>query len=150
MKSVHEPSPNGDSETVLTRKPGKKLSQVHDHPTGPTGTPRCAQERPSGHMCAVSWPGPQPCRGKGPAVTQALVAVSQPPLARPCAVPRAMPRVYALSCRAPRLSYRGPSGRVVGAGCAPARPYRRPSAVRLLAVSWASCVVLQHSPAFPP
>ena len=47
-------------------------------------------------------------------------------------------------------SYRGPSGRVMGAGYAPARPYRRHSAARWLAVSWAGCVVLQHSPAFPP
>ena len=38
--------------------------------------------------------------------------MSQPPLARPCYVPRAMPRVYSLSCHAPtqrppaRLAYR--------------------------------------------
>ena len=45
MNRVHEPSPNGDSKTVLSRKPGKKLSQLHEHPAGPTGTPKCAQAR---------------------------------------------------------------------------------------------------------
>ena len=45
------------------------------------------------------------------------------------AAPRLPHALSALRPSAPRLSYRGPSGRVVGAGCAPARPYRRHSAL---------------------
>ena len=95
-------------------------------------TPRRAQARPGAHSGrivalgpAVSWPGQ--------AVSQAPGCRVAAPARAPCAVPSA----YALPClrlprapsRAPRLSYRGPSGRVMGAGCAPAWLYRRPSAL---------------------
>ena len=66
----------------------EKPSRVHEHPTGPTGTPRCALARPGARMAvrgrtyrgrvpAVSWPGTGrivgasvPCRGCQPAVSQ--------------------------------------------------------------------------------
>ena len=89
----------------------------------------------------------RPYHGRGLSRVAGSAAVSQrvthaPLRAIPCA-PCPRPCTH-------RLSYRGPSGRVVGAGCAPARPYRRHSAARWLALSWAGYVVLQHSPAFPP
>ena len=100
-------------------------------------TPRRAQARP----VAVSWPLARPCRGQGRPCSRPQAVVSQPPLARPCAVLRAMPcRAYPVPC----LQYCGPSGHVVGTGCAQARPYRRPSAARWLAVSWA---VSRYGPA---
>ena len=82
MNIVHELGPNGDSETILSRKPGRKPSRVHEHPTGSTG-PACAHRPrlavsqpqlscrsvhaacprvpsratgPSAPACAVSWP----------------------------------------------------------------------------------------------
>ena len=65
----------------------KKPSQMHKHPASPAGTPRCALARPGARMAAVSWLCPRPCRGKGPAVSQASVAVSQ----QQCCSPRSHP-----------------------------------------------------------
>ena len=100
MDNHHEPGPNGDSETAPSRKPGQKLSQVHEHQNWPSWAHRRAQARA---CLAVSW-ALRPCRG--------------------------------LAAR----SYRGPSGRVVGAGCAPAGPYRRHSAAH-----WLCCIATQPS-----
>ena len=123
MNSVHEPSPNGDSETVLNRKPGKKkLSQVQEHPAGPTGTPRCAQAHPGARMAVVSWPGPRPCRGKGPTVSQALVAVSQRPCRTPHALPPAPQRPSASACSPSAPAARPAPYR--GCVCVQAWPYR--------------------------
>ena len=69
------------------KKQSKKPSRMHKHPASPAGTPRCALARPGACMAAVSWPCPRPCRGKGPAVSQASVAVSQ----LQCHSPRAHP-----------------------------------------------------------
>ena len=90
---------------------------MHEHPTGPAGTPRCALARPGARMAAVSWPGPQSCRGKEPAVSQAPVAVSQRVMRAPL---RAVPR----ASRRPPWPYRERTGcRIVGAN----RPCRRQS-----------------------
>ena len=82
---------------------------------------------------AVSWPLAWPCRGQGRPCHRLQAVVSQPPLACPglCRAPTPChaARLPSAPSRAPRLSYRGPSGRVVGAGCVPARPYRRPCSV---------------------
>ena len=48
---------------------------------------------------------------------------------RPAPQPAAAPCAPCPRPCAPRLSYRGPNGRVVGTGCAPARPHRRHSAL---------------------
>ena len=96
----------------------KKPSQVREHPVSPAGTPRCALARPGARMGAVSWPGPRPCRGKGPVVSQALVVVSQ----RLCRTPRVLPPVPQLPTPAPAHP-----ARLLRARCAPS------------AVSWAQC-----------
>ena len=68
-------------------------------------------------MASVSWPGPRPCRGKEPALSQAPVAVSQRVTRAPL---RAMPR----ASRKPPWPNRERTGcRIVGAN----RPCRRPS-----------------------
>ena len=67
--------------------------------------------------------------------------MSQAPLARPALCRAPMPchaaRLPSTPSRAPRLSYRGPSDRVMGAGCALARPCRGRWLRASLAVSWA-------------
>ena len=68
-------------------KQSKKPSRMHKHPASPAGTPRCALARPGARMAVVSWSCPRPCRAKGPAVSQASVAVSQ----LQCRSPRAHP-----------------------------------------------------------
>ena len=112
-----------------------------------------------------------PCRGPWPGrvvarvgrVASSRMPCRSPHSRAPCALSRARPALCLAPCRAstpcraaclpsspslvPRLSYRGPSGRVVGAGCAPARPYCRSSAARWLAVSLA---VSRHGPASCP
>ena len=110
----------------------KKPSRVREHPVSPAGTPRCALARPGARMGAVSWPGPRPCRGKGPVVSQALVVVSQ----RLCRTPRVLPPVPQLPTPAPAHLARllRAQRRVVGAVpqawpyrgrvCAQAWPYR--------------------------
>ena len=62
MNSVHEPVLNGDSETVLSRKPGKKTELGARAPSWPnwhaqvrTGAPRCVHGRA---RVVVSWPDP--------------------------------------------------------------------------------------------
>ena len=62
MNSVHEPGPNGDSETALSGKLGRKLSWVHKTPNWPNWAHRRAQARA---CLAVSW-ALRPCRSRGP------------------------------------------------------------------------------------
>ena len=65
MNSVHEPGSNGDSETVLSRKPGQKTEPGARAPSWPnwhaqvrTGAPRRAHgRRIVAGSPAVSWPG---------------------------------------------------------------------------------------------
>ena len=89
-------------------------------------TPRRVQAR----TVAISWPLARSCRGQGRPCRKLQAAVSQPLLARPalCSAPTPchVARLPSSPSRAPCLSYRGPSGHVVGAGCAPVLPYRRP------------------------
>ena len=110
MNSVHESSPNGDSKISLSRKLGRKLNRVHKTPNWLSwhpGAPMAA--RPWPRTVAVSWPGAgrivagsRPYRGRGPGrVAGSRLPCRSPPLTCPCAVLRAMPRVYALPCRAP-------------------------------------------------
>ena len=76
MNSVHESGPNGDSKISPSRKTVRKTKP--DVP-GPNRPSRHAQVR-----TGAPWrehgrrivAGSLPCRGKGPAVSQALVAVS--------------------------------------------------------------------------
>ena len=92
MNNVHEPGPNGDSETIPSQKIRSKTKLG-------ARAPKLAQLGTQARAClAVLW-ALRPCRG--------------------------------LAAR----SYRGPNSSVVCAGCAPARPYRRHSAARWLAVS---------------
>ena len=91
----------------------EKPSRMHEHPAGPAGTPRCALARPGARMVAVSWSGPQPCRGKGPAVSQAPVAVSQRPCRTPSALPPAPQRPNACSPRTLARSLGLPCARFV-------------------------------------
>ena len=107
MNSVHEPGPNGDSETILSRKPGQKLSQVHK-------TPKLAQPVHQAHPAVVSWlgagcivAGTRPYRGRGPGRVVVCMAVSQAP-SRPCRsaarpVPPTRARVARLCAYAQRL-----------------------------------------------
>ena len=99
MNSVHEPGPNGDSETIPSRKIRSKTKPMNEHPAGPAGTPRCALARPGARMATrgrsyrgrvpvVSWPGTGRIAGAGRSIVGAW------------------------------------PGRVAGAGCAPAQSYR--------------------------
>ena len=134
MNSVHEPGPNGDSETIPSRKPGQKLSQVHEHPTGPTGhpgTPRCARcGRIVGLGPAVSWPGPAVSQHTGCRIVGGCA----------CAKPRAPARL-AVSCRRLLQPCRGRGLGHVTAPVVVSQALGR-------APGW--CVVLQHSPVLPP
>ena len=105
-------------------KQSKKPSRMHKHPASPAGTPRCALARPGARMAVVSWSCPRPCRAKGPAVSQACVAVSQLQCRSPRAHPPA-PQLPALAPARPARSlaqpivrpapYRGrPAGRIAG------------------------------------
>ena len=87
MNSVREPGPNGNSKTSPSRKPVRKTKPGARAPNWPsrhaqvrTGAPR----RTHGLLIVAR---SRPCSGKGPAVSQAPVAVSQ----RPCRTPRALP-----------------------------------------------------------
>ena len=101
MNSVHEPGPNGDSQTALSRKLGQKLSRVTKTPNWPSWAHRRAQ---ACACLAVSW-ALLPCRGRGPRPSHG----SGP---RPC--------------RRRRAPYRGPcQRRVVGAGAVSQRAVLR-------------------------
>ena len=124
---------------------------MHEHPTGPAGTPRCALAHPGARMAMRerSYRGP---RGAVSWVPAGRVAALRARVPRPNAQhllaraptrptrPLAQPAARPAPCRsAPAAVSQCPSGRVIG-----------PAASRLLAMSWAGCVVLQHSPALPP
>ena len=111
MNTVHEPGPPVTLKYHRSKNQFKKPCQMHKHPASPAGTPRSALARPGARMAAVSWPCPQPCRGKGPAVSQQQCRSSRahpPAPQRPCAsacslsLPRLLPRARALQ-RPPRL-----------------------------------------------
>ena len=127
-------------------KLGRNQARCTSTKTGPTGHPSA---RGPGRIVA----GPSPVVAEAPdhiAAPGCRVAVSR---SRPCTVSRALcpaPRRHVAGAPAP---YRGCSAarqrRVVGVcerrhgRIAGSRPRAWP------AVSWAGCVVLQHSPAFP-
>ena len=145
MNTVHEPGPPVTLKYHRSKNQFKKPSQMHKHPASPAGTPRSALARPGARMAAVSWPCPQPCRGKGPAVSQQQCRSSRahppapqrpaplrqrllsqptaPAAARPCApappapapVPPSAPPASRHACRAPLPS-------------APRTPAQRPCA----------------------
>ena len=130
-------------------EPGQKLSQVHQNTQpGPAAHTRRAQAAqpaaPRAPACAYRAPpliqavsarllrAPRACcrspslqRAPPAARLSAPARLPAPVRLPPCAPQHAQPSA---PLRA-RLSYRGPSGRVVGAGCAPAGPYRRHSAL---------------------
>ena len=132
-------------------KPGRKTSQVHEHQNWPSwhpGAPRCEQ--------AWSYRGRAwPCRGRGPLPYRS----SRLPCRSAARVP--LRAVSSVPCPAPQrrvagapVPYRGRSDarqrRVVGV-CA--RRHGRITGAKPRvwpAMSWAGCVVLQHSPAFLP
>ena len=143
MNSVHEPGPNGDSKISSSRKTVQKAKPDAKAPSKPsrhaqvrTGAPRCALARPGARMAAVSWPCPRPCHGKGSAVSQASMAVSQLQCRSPRAHPPAPQRQRLLAQHARSLSLPRAQRRIVAAqpavsqGPAPCRSTP-------LAVSWA-------------
>ena len=57
MNTVHEPGPNGDSETIPSRKTRSKTKPGARAPKlAQLGTPRCTQACPGARAHAVSWP----------------------------------------------------------------------------------------------
>ena len=138
MNSIHDRVQTVTQKYHQVEKQSKKPSRVHKHPASPAGTPRCALARPGARMAVVSWSCPRPCRAKGPAVSQASVAVSQlqcrSPRAHPPApsAPAPAPARPARSLAQPTASpapYRGsPASRIAGPSAVSQRP---------LAISWA-------------
>ena len=110
-------------------KQSKKPSRMHKHPASPTGTPRCALARPGARMAAVSWSCPQPCLGKGPAVSQANVAVSQ------------------LQCRSPRAHHPAPQRPAPQRQCLLAQHARSLSLLRAQRRIVAAQLVVSQGPA---
>ena len=111
MNSVHEPGPNGDLETLPSRKTKSKKKLGARAPKLAQLAPRHAQVRAG---LVVSWPGLAMSWARAPVVLQLQAAMSQRSPARPCA-----------SCRARRATR----------PCAPCRACsKRPSVV-----SWAQC-----------
>ena len=110
MNSVHEPGPNGDSETIPSRKIRSKTKPGARAPSWPaqvlTGARMATRGRSyCGRVPIVSWSRPWPCRGLHGRVVVCM-AVSwpawpyrRPPLGR-VAAPRAQRPLCAL-CRAP-------------------------------------------------
>ena len=109
MNSVHEPGPNGDSETILSRKIRSKTKLGARAPKlaqlGTPGAPRVHQwpcrgrhSRPyRGRGQVVSWPRPWPCRSLSCRIVASLSRVPLPPVApRHPAPPR--PSASALAC----------------------------------------------------
>ena len=107
MNSVHEPCPNGDSGIVLSRKLGRKLSQVHKTPNlAQLGTPRCTQGRPGAHNGrivalgpAVSWPRPAVWKAPG----RRVAARARAPVARPAPAPCRGLAVHCIAIQCPAL-----------------------------------------------
>ena len=131
-------------------KLGQKLSQVHKNPNWPSWAhPGSTQARPGAHSGrivalgpVVSWPGP--------AVSQAPSCRVASPARAPlrCVASHAMSRAYPVPClpRAPRLSYRGPSGRVWA--LAERQPGHITAQCRALAgcvLGWLCCIATQPS-----
>ena len=122
MNTVHEPGPPVTLKYHRSKNQFKKPSQMHKHPASPAGTPRSALARPGARMAAVSWPCPQPCRGKGPAVSQQQCRSSRASARAPApSAPAPAPArsAYRACCRAPARS---------SAPRACARAAQRPSA----------------------
>ena len=126
MNTVHEPSPPVTLKYHRSKNQSKKPSQMHKHPASPAGTPRCALACPGARTAAVSWPCPQPCRGKGPAVSQqqcrssrAHLLAPQRPCANACSPSTPARSAYRACCSAPARS---------SPPCACARAAQRPSA----------------------
>ena len=94
MNNVHELGPNGDSETALSRKLGRKLSRVHITPNWPNWAHRLAQARA---CLAVSW-ALRPCRGRGPRLCRRH---KEPYRGRSNAVSWAQAPCRSALCRAP-------------------------------------------------
>ena len=124
MNNVHERVQTVTQKYHRVEKQSKKPSRMHKHPATPAGMPRCALACPGARIAAVSWPCPRPCRGKGSAMSQASMAVSQ----LQCCSPRAhLPtpqRPSASACSSSTLAlsaYRTPSA----VSWPPSRPYRR-------------------------
>ena len=154
MNSVHETGPNGDSETLPSRKTRSKtkpVARAHNWPSWPSLRAQAApRPRTRGLVVgglAVSWPSP-------PAVSQASMAVSQglprEPACRLPLLPRAprTPRVCLPVAPLPVPHAPAPTPAPV------ARPVR-PSAYCLRA-SWpyrglaGHCIAIQSSLAFAP
>ena len=103
---VHEPGPNGDSETALSQKLGRKLSRVHKTPNWPNWAHRSAHARAclalswswplavSQAQGVVSWALPAPCRGRRRRVAARCAA-------RQAAVSWAVSRYSLASCPLP-------------------------------------------------
>ena len=123
-------------KTVRKTKPDAPApSRPNRHAQVRTGAPRCALARPGALMAVVSWLGPWPCRGKGPAVSQApsgRIVASLPhtparfrlrPSASACS-PRTLSRSAYRTPRAPSTVSWPPSRPCRGRVCAHAWPYR--------------------------
>ena len=155
MNSVHEPGPNGDSETIPSRKfrsktklgaRAPKLAQL-----GTPSAPRVHQwpcrgrhSRPyRGRGPAVSWPRPWPCRSLSCRIVASLPRVPMRPAA---------PRRPASPC--PSSSAHRPSPAPLpapcrGRVCAQARPYRGLPCDTTQASSQyrlANCIAIHSSP----
>ena len=155
MNSVHEPGPNGDSETLPSRKTRLKTNPGARAPKlAQLGTPRHAHAWP---YRGQAWP----CRGRGPLPYRS-------PSRRFAAPLRAVPRTPAClalrscascrACRRPPWPYREhTSCRIVGVWCARTWPCRGlgrntalPSAPFQLQYSSLYCATIFASQAFSP
>ena len=136
MNSVHEPGPNGDSKISPSRKTVRKTKPDASALSRPN---RHAQVRTGARMAAVSWPGPWPCRGKGPAVSQAPTGSIVASLLHALARFRLRPSASACSPRTLACSaYRAPRAqrRIVAAQPAVSWPPSRPCRGRVCAQAW--------------
>ena len=127
MNSVHEPGPNGDSETLLSRKTRSKTTPVAQAPNWPSWPSLRAQVAP----------GP---RTRGRVVGGLDVLWSSPPVVsqRSAPTPRsAAPRLPSArsACLGPHACRPARPSAHACAYCAPSAPQRLLPA-RLLAVSW--------------
>ena len=109
MNSVHEPGPNGDSETIPSRKTRSKTKPGARAPKlAQLGTPRCAQARPGARAHAVSWPA------------QCRIVVGLPSCTTPqAAVSRRPSAISQTQCRSPlRAVQRAPCQLPCAPSCA--------------------------------
>ena len=128
--TVHEPGPPVTLKYHRSKNQFKKPSQMHKHPASPAGTPRSALARPGARMAAVSWPCPQPCRGKGSTVSQQQCRSSRAhPPARSSAPPTPAPvPPSAPASRLPRAPCTPSTHARPAPTCAPRAPPARPAA----------------------